>query len=268
MAFRPVNFAHLSRFNSSVSSELLNLYEDGIEEFLRDKAQELPHRTFAPSSARCQRRSWFRIRGAEPDVPKSVDSALEFTAELGTACHRVIQRNLAAILKERWIDVTSWIQNKKAAGGFPDGYDICAETDPYSGETLIEMTKPFPVRFACDGLVRMNGVVYLLEIKTSEFSSWNELTEEKPQHVAQVEHYCALLGLQHVLYLYQDRQYGGLKCYEHSVSPQRIDEVLASMRYVMDCVDHMVPPPALPAGDSWCAPSMCPYFKKCKEWGR
>ena len=36
----------------------------------------------------------------------------------------------------------------------------------------------------------------------------------------------------------------------------------------MEMVDKNLAPPALPKGDSWCTPNMCPYYKRCEEYGR
>lgn len=256
MAFRTVNFNHLAKFNSATSSELLDIYDKYVHTQAVAKSFELPHKTFAPSSARCLRRSWFRIRGVQPDTPKP-DKVLNFTAQIGEACHKIIQQNLKEALGDDWISPRAYLAEH------PLKYKYELEEGEY--ETKISIDYP-PFRFACDGIIRYKGKYYLLEIKTSEFSSFDKLTDPKPHHIAQVKYYCALLGIRDVLFIYQDRQYGDLKCYELHFSDSDIDGVLDEINYVLEMVAANLPPEKLPTGDAWCAPSQCPYYNVCKRW--
>ncbi len=208
---------------------------------------------------RCQRQSWFKLKGTQPDVASTPDRTLEFTAQIGTACHEVIQKNLSIIYGNDWIDVEDYISQANLP------YAITCVKHGY--ETLIQIDSP-PVKFACDGILRINGVYYLLEIKTSEYSSFDKLTNPKDQHVAQIRTYGSLLNIHKALVLYQERQYGGMKCFEMDIDSLQMKEVLDGMQYVMDMVEANIAPPGLPSGDYWCTPSMCRYYKKCQEYGR
>ena len=256
MAFRTVNFNHLAKFNSATSSDLIDIYDKYVNDAAVQKLSELPHKTFAPSSARCLRRSWFRIRGVQPDTPKP-DKILNFTAQIGEACHRIIQSNLKAALGSDWITPREYL----AEHPIPYEYEL----DEGDLETRIEIKNP-PVRFACDGILRLNDKYYLLEIKTSEYSSFDKLTDPKPHHIAQVKYYCTMLGIHDVIFMYQDRQYGDIKCYEFHVSDFEMESIRKEMNYVMDMVEANLPPDKLPAGDAWCQPSQCQYYEVCKRW--
>ena len=209
MAFRSANFAHLAKFNSATSSDFLQIYEDALDAKIAARNSQPKHKTFAPSAFRCPRISWFRLRGVQPDAVKVPDRTMEFTANIGTACHSIIQETLSATLKDDWIDVSKYLESID----FPYNYTV--KKNGY--ETQVEIQDP-PVRFACDGIVCINGNNYLLEIKTSEFASFNDLTEPKSQHLDQIDFYMTILHLNRALVLYQDRQYGGLKCYERELS--------------------------------------------------
>lgn len=261
MAFRGWDAQHLARFNSATSSEFLDFYEGYVDSKIREGAARPSHLTFAASSFRCNRRSWFRLRGVKPDVAKTLDKTLNFTAEIGTACHRIIQKNLKAALGDDWVSVEDHIKEIN----FPYEYTIKADDDGF--EHQIEIVSP-PIRFACDGIIRWKGKKYLLEIKTSEFSSWDNLMDPKEEHVDQIKCYATLLQLDGVLFLYQDRQYGGFKCYEVAITSIEMQEVLDRFTYVLDMVEKNLAPDPLPKGDKWCSPSMCPYYKKCSEYGR
>lgn len=264
MAFRSANMtAHMIKFNSATSSDFLAMYTDTIQSELQAEAAELPHRTFAPSQMRCDRISWFRLRGTEPDSVPNVDATLSFTAEIGTACHETIQNRLMTVLGNDWIPVQSWIDSNPE---YFSEYDMDIETKGY--ESLINLRSPYPVRFACDGIIRFNNKIYLLEIKTAEFSSLNELTRPKDKHMDQVKCYSTLMHIPDVLFLYQDRNYGELKCFEVNFSNVEWQEVRTKMDNVLQAVQSNIAPEGLPVGDPDCSSSMCKYFKKCKTWGR
>lgn len=264
MAFTPISAGSLAKFNSAASSDLLNIYETLIDEEIIRHNSEPKHKSFAPSQFRCPRVSWFRLRGTQPDKIKAPDKPLQFTADIGTACHAIIQRRLSELhempdLKFAWIDVKQYLEE--------NGFHGCTVTQE-GYETQIEMTYPYPIRFACDGIVIVNGETYLLEIKTSEFSSFEDLTGPKPNHIDQVKLYCTLLDLDKVLFLYQDRQHGGLKCFEYRVTASDKVAIREKLKYITQMVDANIAPEGLPKGDPSCSSSMCPYYKVCQEWGR
>lgn len=266
MAFHSLNMgAHMIKFNSAVSSDFLDMYTKILEQEITDKAIEPKHKTFAPSQMRCDRVSWFRLRGTQPDTVKNPDLAMDFTAQVGTACHEAIQNRLFNKLGTDWIAVAVWLEMHK---DWFEGYDMELNIRPGSFETQIEMRKPFPVRFACDGIINFEGKVRLLEIKTAEFSSLQDLTGPKEKHLDQIKCYATLLHIPDVLFLYQDRQWGELKCFEITVDEIEQQRVREKMQNVLDLVEANIAPEGLPIGDPDCSSSMCPYFKVCKEWGR
>lgn len=259
MAFYSADFSHIARFNSQTSDEFLQAYDTYVDAQITKKSSEVRGRTFSPSTMRCQRQSWFKLRGVQPDVPAVPDRTLNFTAQIGTACHEIIQKNLSEIYGENWIDVGEYVKQANLP------YEVKCVKKGY--ETLIEIINP-PVKFACDGIIKINGVYYLLEIKTSEYSSFDKLTNPKDHHIAQIKTYGSLLNISKALVLYQERQYGGTKCFELEIDSLQMQEVIDGMKYVMDMVEANIAPPGLPSGDSWCTPSMCHYYKKCQEYGR
>ena len=258
MAFRTADFSRLVRFNSANSCDFLELCESAWDKKIAEDDAKPKSRTIAPSSAYCMKQNWFRLRGVEPDKPKTSDRGLDFTAQVGTSCHENLQSLLKATLKDDWLDVGEFIRTNCT------WYSDC-EIEQHGLETRIAISNP-PIRFACDGLIRWKGEIYLLEIKTSEFSSWDSLTAPKPIHIDQVKSYASLLHVNHVLMIYQDRQYGGLKCFELRISDEEIKATWDTFYYIVDMADKNLPTKGLPSGDSRCSASMCPYHKKCKEW--
>lgn len=260
MAFRGVDFARLVKFNSANSSDFLDMYNKHVQKAIIEKNTRMSHKAFAPSGFRCPRKQWFRLRGVQPDSVKGVDTVLNFTAEMGTACHRILQSNIQAMLGESWIDVEDYLTKN------PIPYEYVLTPSEDSLETFVEIVDP-PFRFACDGIIRWKDKYYILEIKTAEHGTFDDLTDPKSEHIDQVKSYASLLGIHDVLFLYQDRQYGDLKCYEMHVSAEDVKHVLDTVNIVMEAVRTNLAPSRLPKGDAWCSRARCPYFNSCKQWG-
>lgn len=262
MAFRSANLdAHMTSFNSATSSDFLDYYDKLVCDEIIQENSSPKHKTFAPSSFRCDRINWFRLRGVQPDSIKEPDKLLRFTADVGTSIHELIQSRLSANMGDNWLNVDDYIKAKQL------DYDYDVTTKGY--ETLVEIRRPYPVRFAVDGLLNFKGNIYLLEIKTSEYSSFQDLIRPKDRHVDQIKCYCTLLDIKKALVFYVDRQYGGTKCFEMSVSDSEKNEVRSKMDNIMKLADACIAPEPLPKGDVNCTSSMCPYYKTCTEcWGR
>lgn len=259
MAFSNWSNPNLARFNSSASAEFLDFVEESWDNSIKNERDHKPSKTFAPSALRCERKSWFRLRGVEPDKVRIADRTLDFTAKVGTALHEVLQGYISQNLGDSWLNVAEHLSTI---------YPLHEFTCNSNGfETQVQLDHP-PIKFACDGLIRWKDQLYLLEIKSSEFSSFQDLTDPKPQHISQVEAYCTLLHVNHVLFIYIDRQYGSLKCFEHTVNQYNMDDLSEMFERVQKMAESGIAPDGLPSGDSWCSPSMCEWYKKCQEYGR
>lgn len=162
-----------------------------------------------------------------------------------------------------WIPVKQWVSMNP---NLFSEYDMEITSKGY--ESLINLKKPYPVRFACDGIIRFEDKVRLLEIKTVKSSSLDDLTEPKEKHLVQVKCYSTLLHIPDVIFLYQDRQFGSLKCFELTIKPYEQSDMRKKMDNVMYLAEVNIAPEGLPKNDPDCTPNMCPYYSKCAEWGR
>lgn len=58
MGFRSANLmAHMIKFNSATSCHFLDMYNDLVEDEIRNNNAHVKHKTFAPSQMRCDRLS-------------------------------------------------------------------------------------------------------------------------------------------------------------------------------------------------------------------
>lgn len=259
MPFRSAELERTASFNSDTSCKFLSAYDEFRAEKIKLHAEKPKSQAFAPSQLRCKRLSWFRLRGVEPDEITTLDIGLNFSAEVGTACHSIIQQNLQEMYGEDWIDVGWYLENV-----LKPSYEYSIQKSGY--ESLISIVDP-PIKFACDGILRIKGIYYLLEIKTSEFSAFQKLSDPKPQHVDQIKCYSALLGLDNALVMYQDRLYGGIKVFEKKYTVVDHKQVWDMFDEVRAAVKSHLAPPGLPSNDPWCTNSnMCPYRSKCAQY--
>lgn len=259
--FHSVDFKSLASFNSAASCNVLQSYNNVVARTIQLERSELKSKTFAPSYFRCKRLNWFRLRGTEPDVVDKVDKSLEFSAKIGEACHAMIQS--ALMETDMWVDVESYIRSNTDTLPFGNQYLLNKKGYEYQ----IQIDNP-PVKFACDGLLNIEGQMYLLEIKSCDRDTFESMTEPRPYHLDQVRCYCTLLGLSKVIFMYIDRVYGEVKCYEVAVTDTQKKDVLDTFNIVINSVEQNIAPEGLPTGDRNCTSNMCPYFKKCREWGR
>lgn len=245
--------------NSLISQHFVEVYDQFTREDILESRNSSLHQTFAPSSFRCNRISWFRLRGVHPDTDTHFDTTLEFIASEGTSIHKIIQSRLKLHLKDCWLSPKDHIENLSIDA-------TCVDSEG-GLETLIEY-KSLPVRFSCDGLIRFSDQVYLLEIKTCEFNTWDSLLDIKDEHIDQIKFYCFLLQLDHVLVMYVDRLYGGVKCFEFKMTEEDVEYIRDKIAYVQSCVDTNIAPNPLSVGDKWCSPNYCKYYYECSRYGR
>lgn len=258
MAFRGLNYNALVHFNSDTTAKYVKLYEGFVLDDIQNSRTKPSAKTFAPSSIRCKRKSWFRLRGSEPDKIKKPDSSLEFKANLGTAIHQIVQERLYNHLGDDWVKIEDYVKSNNLK------YFSNYELNQNGFETQIELFD-IPVRFSCDSVLRLDGITYLLEIKTVDFADFNNLTDIKSHHIDQVKTYCTLLELDKAIVMYIDRQYGTVKAYEYSLKSYESEAIIKDMKEVMSMVDANIAPERLDFSDYMC--TNCEYSKKCKEWG-
>lgn len=261
MGFRPITSVKSletgADFNSAVSSNFKSMYDGFVDKRLTEKHKHKPSKAFAPSQIRCNRLSFFRLRGVEPDEDQPINRSLEFQADLGTFCHQVIQKDLKDNIGDNFVDVEEYFNTHT----IEFEYELTRKDE---FETFIKFINP-PVKFAVDGIIKIGEEYYLLEIKTSEYQSFKKLSGPKESHIDQAKCYASLLGLKHILFVYQDRLYGDIKCFEVTLQEYERTEIIENMKSVMHDAEVGVAPSKLPSGDYWC--TYCKYKKRCKEWG-
>lgn len=256
--FQSLDFNHTSSFNSDTSCKLISTINDAIDSRAQRDAST-PHKpVFAPSSAFCDRKIWFRFRGVNPDTPTSADYYGEFVKMIGDACHVYIQSLLKETLKDDWIDVADYLADLF----FNDKLQYRYTAEREGLETHISIHTP-PICFSTDGIIRYRNKLYIIEIKSLEHSTFSEIFEPRAKDVSQTVSYQSLLYIEDVMYIYVDRLYGNIKCFEYHNGDISCDRVFEHCNTLMRMANAKVAPSKcnIPS-----ACNMCEYRKQCKEW--
>ena len=264
MAFRNISTNALCKFNSQVSSDFIVDYEKSVLKKSSDNHKRVRNKAIVPSSFRCERVQWFRLRGVETDNTEELMKPTDiFITNMGDSIHYNIQSVLSFMESFENVSVADYLKK------FPIHYKYELEISDNQMETKIKLLDDkYPVQMSCDGILKYDNRYYILEIKTSEYASWNGLTYPKPEHIEQVKMYSTFLNIDNILMFYVERQYGGVKCFELNIKESDKQYVFDKIDRIMKCVENNLCPEPLNKMDSWCVSSRCDYFKTCKLYGR
>lgn len=154
---------------------------------------------------------------------------------------------------ERFKHLSEWLS-------IPDEVHIrkMHDDDPY--ETLLQH-KELPVRFKCDGMLLIDGVYYVLEIKTERSQANVFRTTYDPKHQKQGITYTTLLHTDNILWLYEGRDYLEQKLFVQKV---KVDEKQEMLKYLHEIVDNKDKIENLHQDPKSC--NYCPYKKYCRNY--
>lgn len=125
-------------------------------------------------------------------------------------------------------------------------------------ESLLVHEK-YPIRFKCDGILLIEGVYYILEIKTERQSVNSYRTAHDPKHELQGVSYSTLLGTSRVLWLYEGRDYLEQKPFVQLITEAQKQEW---REYIQDILENVNTVNKLERTQKSC--NYCSYKKHCR----
>lgn len=201
---------------------LLDALERTIEHFSYDPDKK-PSKTFKPSSLQCSRRAYYQLVAMPQDVEGGMSSSLAGIVESGTDRHTRLQEWFMRI-KELGYNV-EYVMVEDFLKEFPNpdleivGYDG-AETKLYNNR--------YNMSFMCDGIVKVNGEYYILEIKTESTFKFRYREDIAPEHIRQATAYHMNFKLP-VIFIYENRDFLEKKAYLFNPQERHIEDVLKVM---------------------------------------
>ena len=260
-----LNFANLNKLVKSSSEEgvadsqrFLMELQTSIEKTDEQHKKKPGTLAYKPSSMNCVRMMYYYMTGASKDE-QSMGSELIGICESGTDRHERIQQAIIDMKGNgfdcEYVNVADYIREHDV----PD-----LEILEQSGyETKLRHTK-LNLRFMCDGIIKYRGKYYILEIKTESSFKWQSRTAVDEGHYTQACTYSHAIGIADVMFVYENRDNCGKKCFIYTPSQQQINDLVLSK--IKDCDTHLLENrvPAIPTSVAAKTCRFCDYKTICR----
>lgn len=260
--------------NKTLSSEFKHTYYKTV------LAQNPDHKPkvdmFSPSSLyKCERELYYMIMGYEKEpsqVPVHLLGSWRALANTGTDRHERIQTTITK-MKENGMDI-EWIDVEKYVNEHgPETTKLAEETDPEKAKAAKEdsmetklYSSVISSRFKCDGLVLIDGEYYIIEIKTMNSRKWSKSKTKGDildEHELQASAYSIAIGVDNVLYIYENRDNGQLLVFEKEVTSEMKHKVMNKILTVQEYKRIGKIPPK-----KNCDMKFCDYKRRCEMDGQ
>lgn len=210
---------------------------------------------YKPSSLNCLRMMYFYRTSTEIDEVDRPASSIGILHS-GEDRHLRIQKAITRMQENRfnveWIDVETYIKEQNLTN-----LEVISKKEY---ETTVH-NKQLDLLFLCDGLVKINGIYYIIEIKTENANSFYFRNGVAEEHKHQATCYSLSFNINNVIFIYENRDNCLKKSYLFHVSQEQKNEVI---NLINTCNEH-VKNKKLPIKIECKHCNYCDYKKKCKN---
>lgn len=204
-----------------------------------EQTQEIykPSGSISPSGLSCNRRVWFD-RNIETISEGKPHTVIGIT-ETGSFRHDKIQETLVEMTKAgsewQYLDVEEYLNTV----GNPQNLIILEKK---GHETKLRNDK-LDMNFLCDGILKYKGMYYILEIKTESTFKFRYRNDIAFEHKNQARAYAYNLGIDKVIFLYENRDFNDKKTFILSPTKEELDVWL---EMIMGILNSKEPPELMP----------------------
>lgn len=219
------------------------------------KSSYTPTKSFKPSSmGGCSRNIYYQLIGAQVDGDAK-EYQIAGIGESGTDRHERLQCQIMNMKKNgidcHWVDVWRYIKER----GIKDPTVLKKQ----GNETKLYSEK-YNMRFLCDGIIKYENEYYIVEIKTESTFKYNNHDEPYDEHKIQATCYSMTLGIDKVIFIYEDRDNCKKKAYMVTVTPAMKEYVCKKIsRINKHVIDGVIPYRC----DDTTKCQYCQYRKQC-----
>ena len=196
-----------------------------------------PSRTYKPSSLNCIRQMYYQIIGADLDKQLQKSSDFYDICDSGTDRHLRIQEAISHMRKYNidcdYVDVEEYIKEK----------DIDLEIMSKKQFETKLFDKNRNIVFLCDGIIKYKGEYYILEIKTESSFKWNNRIGVDERHKYQAITYSLELGIDKVIFIYENRDLCSKKPYLMIITQEEKDMLVERIAKCDSYASLKVTPP-------------------------
>lgn len=223
------------------------------------REQRVPSQTYKPSSlGGCKRNIYFQVTGASLDEAKNSSSGIIGICETGSARHEILQTWVSRMNECgydcEWVDVEQFLSTREVAG------TIVKEKNGMETKCYNEL---FNISFLCDGIIKYDGKYYILEVKTEDNFKFQKRVTAERKHIAQATAYSICLGINQVIFLYENRNYCTRKSFLVEITDDMKQEVIGEIEEVENYIaENEIPPKSTDKKDC----QYCNYKTMCKKW--
>lgn len=242
---------------SPVAESFLQDYLQSIERTANSNKHK-PSAHYKPSSLNCIRNMFYQIVEQEPD--SSIKEApLIGIGESGTDRHEHLQNAVIEMKKNgfacEYLDVAKYVEQKELPGIIVKG-KRGIETQLFN--------ETWNISFLCDGIIKYRGELYIIEFKTEvsrKFVTRNDVDED---HKRQAIAYSLSLGLDKIIFVYENRDTCEKKCYLLEITEKMKKDLIQLIQDCDDYVDANIVPPK-PVGIKAKICQYCIYRSQCRK---
>lgn len=238
----------------SFEDSFLKEYEEAVKRKELRERQIAPSDYIRPSSMYgCERMLFFqRVHGGSQNGEQSEVPLIEI-CQSGTDRHLDIQHIVEEMEGVECLDLEEMVKEAQAKG-------IKTEFVGWNEDHTEGRCKndELSIYFQPDGVLRYKGKDIIFEIKTESTYQFNNRYEPKEDHKWQATCYGMGLGIDYVLFFYEDRNFCRKKAYLWKITEEMKEAVLNKIRTVNEGIKTGIPPVK---NDSKC--TYCKYKNEC-----
>lgn len=244
--------------NVSFEDSFLKGYEAAVIKYEEENKQPIPKDYFRPSSMYgCERMLYF-MRTEEEQDKEEHDTNLMEICHSGTDRHLRIQHLVESMEGVKTLDLEEMVKEAQAKG-------INTEFVGWNEDHTEARCKndDLSIWFQPDGVLNFMGKDVILEIKTESTYQHSKRYEPKMDHKYQATCYGLGLGIDYILFFYEDRNFCNKKPYLWKITDEMKEEVRSKIQRVNNYLAHREAPPA---NKDKC--TYCRYKEACKRLER
>lgn len=209
---------------------------------------------YKPSSLNCLRMMYFyRTLTTVEDTNRKASSV--GVLHSGEDRHLRIQKAITSMKNNgfdcEWVDVEEYIKEQKITN-----LEVISRKE---FETTV-YNKELDMLFLCDGIVKIKGKYYLIEIKTENSISFYNRKTVADEHKHQATCYSISFNINNVIFIYENRDVCSKKVFLFTVKQELKDEVIGLIERCNKAVEDNCIPPRIECKSC----NYCDYKKYCK----
>lgn len=224
--------------NVSFEDNFIKAYEEAVRKKELEERQVAPSEYIRPSSMYgCERMLFFqRVHGGSQNGEQS-DVPLIEICQSGTDRHLDIQHIVEIMDGVEILDIEDAVKEARAKG-------INTEFVGWNEDHTEARCKndDLSIFFQPDGVIRFKGKDVILEIKTESTYQFSNRYEPKEDHKWQATSYGMGLGIDYVLFFYEDRNFCKKKAYLWKITDEMKEAVRAKISTVNKACSTGIPP--------------------------